>query len=115
MKFLSNLSLLIANGGVMLCCVLPAILVSLGLGSTLVTFLDNYPIFIEITKHKAYIFIGVFILLVINGVLIYRSQNQVCEIDEISKECDEVKSASKGIYIFSVIVYFISLYLSYGF
>ena len=115
MKFINNLILLISNGGVMLCCVLPAILVSLGLGSTMVTFLNEYPIFIKITEYKNYIFSVVLFILFFNGFVIYKNRNKFCEIEGLKNECSQVKSVSILLYIFSIIIYLISLFLSYGF
>lgn len=115
MKFIRNLSLLIANGGVMLCCVLPALLVTFGFGGVLVTFLGEYPLFIEISRHKGWIFFGAFLILLLSGFSLYANREQVCQVNSLSKECVEVKTASKILYIISLIIFITSLYLSYGF
>lgn len=115
MKFFNNLILLILNGGVMLCCVIPAILVSLGLGSTLATFLNHYPIFIKISEYKNYIFIFVFLILIINGFILYTNKNRSCDINSLEQECTEVKSVSLILYYLSIVIYLISLFLSYIF
>lgn len=115
MRLINNLVLLISNGGVMLCCVLPAILVSLGLGSSLATFLSEYPIFIKITSYKDYIFLFVFFILSFNGYILYKNNKKVCEINNLNKECIEVKRVSKLLYFISIFIFLISLYLSYGY
>lgn len=113
MKYLNNLILLISNGGVMLCCVIPALLVSLGLGSTLATFLSDYPIFVKVTKYKDFLFLFAFVTLIINAIIIKKNKNKMCDINNLEKECSEVKTVSEKLYYFSLFIFIISLYLSY--
>lgn len=112
MKYFSNIILLISNGGVMLCCVFPAIMVMLGLGGTLVTLFQDYPILLKIGMYKNYIFSTVFLLLLLNFFLIKKQEKDLCDLENL-EECRNTKKVSKKLFMISLIIFIISFSLSY--
>lgn len=65
---LSYLSLF-TSFGTLLCCALPSLLVLLGLGATVASFLSAAPWLVALSKHKAVVFLVAGIL--IGGNLLY--------------------------------------------
>lgn len=65
---LSYLSLF-TSFGTLLCCALPSLLVLLGLGATVASFLSAVPWLVALSKHKAVVFLVAGIL--IGGNLLY--------------------------------------------
>jgi hypothetical protein len=94
---------LFASSGTIICCALPALLVSIGAGATLSSLFLIFPQLVAISIYKTQVFIGAFTMLVISGVLQYRARNLPCPIDE--KKADACIKAKR----LSLIVYFVSV------
>ncbi len=94
---------LFASSGTIICCALPALLVSIGAGATLSSLFLIFPQLVAISIYKTQVFIGAFTMLVISGVLQYRARNLPCPIDE--KKADACTKAKR----LSLIVYFVSV------
>ncbi len=58
---------LFASGGTLICCALPIILVTLGLGATVAAFTSSFPLLVTIAQHKAWVFTGSGALLLLSG------------------------------------------------
>jgi hypothetical protein len=50
-------------GGTLLCCVLPVLLVSLGLGTAVASLTSSAPWLVELSRHKEWIFAASFLML----------------------------------------------------
>ena len=62
---------LFAASGTLVCCALPIILVTLGLGATVAAWTSTFPILITIAQHKMWVFAGSGALLLLSGWLMY--------------------------------------------
>ena len=73
---------LFASSGTIICCALPALLVSIGAGAALSSLFSIFPQLIVISIYKAQIFIGAFTMLVISGRIrfffVYRRKKSGC-------------------------------------
>ena len=58
---------LFASTGTLICCALPIILVTLGLGATVVAFTNSFPFLITLSLHKGWVFIGSGTMLLLTG------------------------------------------------
>ena len=56
---------LFASTGTLLCCALPIVLVSLGMGAVVASMASNIPFLIVLSQHKAWVFLASFILLIL--------------------------------------------------
>ncbi|HED35409.1 MAG TPA: hypothetical protein ENJ08_14535 [Gammaproteobacteria bacterium] len=96
---------LFASSGTLICCALPIILVTLGLGATVASLTSALPFLIVLSKHKIWVFIFSGIMLTISGWVIYRA-NQSCPADpQQAKICNSAKIWNKRIYWTSVIIW----------
>lgn len=92
----------------LICCALPALLVSIGLGASMVGLVTNFPQLIWISENKLLVFIISFIMLSVSSFLQYRAKNLPCPIDPGEAEaCTKARLWSKRITIFSIIVWII--------
>tara|TARA_B110000285_G_C14765025_1_gene441308 strand:- start:259 stop:627 length:369 start_codon:yes stop_codon:yes gene_type:complete len=112
-KLADYLSLLTSSGTI-ICCALPALLVSIGAGATLSSLFSIFPQLIVISIYKTQVFIGAFTMLVISGVLQYRARNLPCPMDEKKADaCTKAKRLSLIIYFTSVGFFIIGLTFAY--
>jgi len=94
---------LFAGSGTIICCALPALLVSIGAGATLGSLISTFPQLVIISIYKIQIFFGAFIVLVVTGILKYQTRNLPCPLDEKkAAACTKAKRLSLFIYFSSV-------------
>ena len=65
----------------LLCCALPALLVSIGMGATMVGLVSTFPSLIILSEHKLLVFSLSFVMLGISSYMQYRAQFLPCPID----------------------------------
>jgi mercuric ion transport protein len=68
---LSYLSLL-TSLGTLVCCALPSLLVLLGLGATVASFLSAAPWLVTLSRHKVWVFAASGLLIGVNFIYVYR-------------------------------------------
>jgi uncharacterized membrane protein (Fun14 family) len=104
-RFSTYLSLFTSTG-TLICCALPALFVSLGLGATLVGLTTAIPQLIWISEHKIGVFILGAVLLLAAGVLQYQAKNLSCPPDaKLAEACRSARDFSFWIYWISVALY----------
>jgi mercuric ion transport protein len=92
----------------LICCALPALLVSIGLGATMVGLVSTFPSLIWLSENKLPIFAGSFIMLSFSSYMQYRARFLPCPIDpDEARACTSARMWSKRITIFSIIVWVI--------
>jgi len=106
--FLNSLSL-IFSFSTLICCGIPALLVFLGLGSFLASFISAFPYITVLSEYKSSLFLISFVLILI-GVLY--NKKSLCSIDEKEK-CQENKSTSLKILYFSLALMCFGFLFSY--
>ena len=72
---------LLASGATLLCCVLPALLVALGAGATMVTLVTAVPQLVWLSERKGLVFGAAGVLLLVSGILIWRARRLPCPVD----------------------------------
>lgn len=78
---------LFLSTGTLLCCALPILLVSLGLGAAVAGMIGAAPWLVTLSQHKAWLFAGTSLLLAGGGWLIHRP-GRVCPTDpELARAC----------------------------
>ena len=112
-KLVNYLSLFTSSGTV-LCCALPALLVSVGAGAALSSLITVFPQLAILSIYKIPIFIGAFIMLIIAGVLQYRSRGLPCPADKKQAyACMQTRKVSMIIYFTSVGIFIIGLLFAF--
>lgn len=100
--------------GTLVCCALPALLVSLGLGSVFLSMTTAVPQIIWIGEHKTILFILSFALLSGSTFLAYRNRNAPCPIDpDLRNACIKGRKYTKIVLIVSWTLFLIGFFFSY--
>ena len=98
----------------LVCCALPILLVSLGMGAVMATLVSSVPLIITISQHKIWTFIVSGILLAISAYFIYRP-GRFCPTDPVLKEqCDKAHVWNQRILWVSFFIWaigFVSAYI----
>ena len=104
-RFLDFLTLF-SSASTLICCALPALLVTLGAGSLMASLVGNFPQIIWLSQHKNLLFIFAGIMLALGGLLQHRAKNLPCPVDpELARACKSGRKTSKMIYIASLFIY----------
>ena len=112
-KLVSVLALF-TSVGTLLCCALPALLVTLGLSAVVISTVAAFPWLIPLTKHKGWLFLGAGGLIGINFFLVYRPQKQVaCDVQAGEQGCEVAGRWSKSVLWLSVGTYAVGLFMAY--
>jgi hypothetical protein len=94
---------LAASSATLVCCVLPAVLVSLGAGAAVVGLITSFPQLIWLSEHKAAVFGTATALIVASGVLLRWASRLPCPVDaELGRRCMRLRSYGLRLYVVSV-------------
>lgn len=95
---------LLASTATLLCCVLPAVLVSLGAGAVLVGLVSAFPQLVWLSEHKVAVFAGAGILLALSGVMLWRARRLPCPVDPVAaRSCTRLRRISAVLYGVSLV------------
>lgn len=94
---------LLATTGTLLCCVLPAVLVSVGAGAVLVGVVSAVPQLVWLSEHKALVFGTAGALLAVGGILIWRARGLPCPVEpSAARSCMRLRRLNAIVYGTSV-------------
>jgi hypothetical protein len=111
---LANFLTLFTSMSTLLCCALPALLVSLGLGAVMAGLASNVPGLIWVSEHKLGVFIFAGSMLALNGVWLWSQRNAPCPIDpQLRDACTLGRKTSKIIYAVSLGVFATGTFFAY--
>jgi hypothetical protein len=97
---------LLASGATLVCCVIPAVLVSLGAGAVLVGLVSEFPQLVWLSEHKAGVFGAAGLLLAISGVMMWRARRLPCPIDPVAaRSCTRLRRLSAVLYGVSAVAF----------
>lgn len=101
----SGLSLL-ASSSTLVCCALPALLVALGAGATLVTLTTRFPQLIWLSEHKGGVFGAAALMLAAAGAAQWRARSLPCPADPAAaRACMRARHMSAAVYGLSVLLF----------
>mgnify|MGYP007079517722 CR=1 FL=1 len=96
-----------------LCCALPIILVTLGMGAVFAGLTANFPVMIWLAERAVYLFAFTGALLTLSGYFIF-IRPQTCPIDKkLAKICTKTKKFNKVVWLTSVITLSTSFFFKY--
>ena len=97
---------LFASSATLLCCVLPAILVSVGAGTTLVALVSAVPQLVWLSEHKGWVFALAGGILLVTGALMLRARSMACPTDPaVARSCSRLRRAGLRIYGLAFVAY----------
>lgn len=103
------------SASTLVCCALPALLVTIGAGATLVGLTSNFPQLIWLSAHKGAVFGVAGAMLVAAGVLQWRARNAPCPLDDnLARACAKQRKVSAVVYGVSVLLYGIGAFFAFG-
>jgi hypothetical protein len=90
---------LLASSATLVCCVLPAVLVSLGAGAALVGLVSAVPQLVWLSQHKGGVFATAAVLLAASGLLILNARRLPCPADPAAaRSCTRLRRISAALY-----------------
>jgi len=109
----STLSLF-TSASTLICCALPALLVTLGAGAALASLTSSIPQLVWVSKHKTEFFTFATFMLTTAGYLQWRARYAPCPLDkDLAKTCTRQRRISKRIYFVSLSMYAIGGFFSF--
>jgi len=93
-KVFSALSLF-SSGGTLICCALPAALVSIGAGASLAGLISIFPQIVWFSEYKAFVFGTAGFLILVSAAFLWSQRHAACPIDQgQAKACKRLRSLS---------------------
>lgn len=111
--FIPSLTLF-TSFGTLVCCALPALMVALGMGTTLAGFISMFPSITLISNYKESIFIISGILIILGFFFQIRSRNISCPTDQFKADlCNKLRKISWIMLIFSLVIYVVGFFFAF--
>jgi mercuric ion transport protein len=111
LQFLTILSLFTSTG-TFICCALPALLITLGMGMTLASLTVSIPWLFSLSRYKGMVFIAAGILLSISFYVIFVRPKKILAC-EPGTACETVEKYSRSIFWISVVIYLVGVSTAY--
>ena len=100
-----SLSTLFTSVATLVCCVLPAVLVSLGAGAAVVGLVTAIPQLIWLSEHKGLVFGMAAAMLAVSGLALWRARHLPCPADPaLAATCQRLRRFSSRLCIASVVL-----------
>lgn len=105
---------LFTSAATLVCCALPALMVSLGMGAVLAGLVSDFPQLVWLSKHKIEVFGLAAVLLLLAGVMLWRARYLPCPIDPVqAKACTRLRIISWVIYWASVLIFVTGVFFAF--
>ena len=105
---------LFTSMGTLICCALPALLVTLGMGAALAGFVGAVPWITALSEYKAYVFAFAGLMLALSTFMQWLARNAPCPAEPLkAKVCMRLRKVSWAILIFSIIVYLVGFFFAF--
>lgn len=106
---------LFGSASTLICCALPALLVTLGLGAVMAGLVGTFPQLVWFSEHKALIFVAAGFLLSVNSVVQYYSRRLPCPVDPVlARACMKTRSWSSRLFVVALVIYCIGAIFAFG-
>jgi len=104
---------LFTSTGTLVCCAMPIIFVTLGLGSVVVSMTSAFPFLITLAKHKVWVFAASALMLAISGWLMYRPGRHCPSDPVLARKCATVQKWNQRIYWTSVVIWCVGFFAAF--
>ena len=105
---------ILTSSSTLICCALPALLVTIGAGATLAGLVSAFPQLIWLSSHKTLVFGGAAIVLTIAGVLQYQARSAPCPADsKLAVACARARRISWVMYLVSLTLFGIGAFFAF--
>ncbi|VAW93049.1 hypothetical protein MNBD_GAMMA23-843 [hydrothermal vent metagenome] len=104
---------LFTTTGTLVCCAIPIIFVTLGMGATVAAMTSAFPFLITLSQYKIWVFAFSGFMLLISGWLMFRP-GRACPVDsDLARACNTAFKWNKRIYWTSVVIWSIGFIAAY--
>ena len=97
----------------LVCCALPIIFVTLGLGATVAAMTSALPFLITLSQYKIWVFGFSGLMLLISGWLMFRPGRHCPTEKKLGETCTAAFKWNKRIYWFSVVIWCIGFFAAF--
>ncbi len=104
---------LFTTTGTLICCALPILLVTLGLGAAVVSLTSSFPLLITLSQHKSWVFAFSGLMLALSGWLLYRPGRRCPADPRLGGLCNRSQRWNRRIYWVSVAIWVIGFTAAY--
>jgi hypothetical protein len=105
---------LFTSGGTLICCALPALLVTLGAGAALSSLVSVFPQLVWLSEHKDWVFSIAGVALAVAGWLQWRARFEPCPADAaLAAACMKTRRTSRVIYFVSVAIFLTGAFFAF--
>jgi hypothetical protein len=105
---------LFASLTTLICCALPALLVSLGLGAVMAGLFSAAPQIQFLGKNKEWVFAIAGLLIAASGVWQWRARNMPCPVDPVqARACMRLRKISWTLWWISVADFFVGAFFAF--
>jgi len=104
---------LFASTGTLLCCALPLLLVSLGLGAAVVGLTGALPWLIPLSQLKGWIFLGSAGMIVLAAWLVLRSGRHCPAEPSMAARCQRLNRWNRGLMVASAAIWCLGFFAAY--
>ena len=106
---------LLASTATLVCCVLPAVLVSLGAGAVLVGLVSAFPQLVWLSENKGWVFGIAGVLLAASGAMLWHARRLPCPVDPAAaRSCMRLRRISHTLYFIAVGSYLLGALFAFG-
>lgn len=103
---LASLLSLFTSSGTLVCCALPALLVTLGAGAALSSLVSAVPQLVWLSEHKEAVFVVAALMLAIAGYMQWRARTLPCPTDTaLAATCTRTRKFSLRMYFVSLVIF----------
>lgn len=109
---------LFTSFGTLICCALPSLLVLVGLGATVASFLSAAPWLVTLSRHKAWVFAAAGTLIALNVAYVYalaprlRGADATCTPDDPTA-CGTADRVTRLVLWISAAIYVVGFFTAY--
>lgn len=105
---------LFGSAGTLVCCALPALLVSLGMGAAVAGLVTNVPQITWLSDHKAWVFSGSGALIAASAAMQWRARNAPCPADpRQAAACARLRAISWGVLGFAATAWAVGFFFAF--
>jgi len=107
-SFWSSVATLFATSGTLVCCAIPAVLVTLGAGAALSSLVSVFPQVVWLSEHKEALFAVSGAALALSGWIQWKNRTAPCPVDPALRDaCLRTRAMSRRVYFVSIGFYIV--------
>ncbi len=105
---------LFTSVGTLVCCALPALLVTIGAGAVLAGMVSAIPQLVTLSTYKVEVFIIAGLLILVTGIYQWKMKNAACPSDpKQAAVCKRMRSINKYVFMLSLLLYSVGFFFAF--